>query len=412
MDSNILTQELVRSYYDARRHKRNTSSQLHFEYDFEHNLEILSQEIASHQYKLLPSSCFIVPYPVKREVFAANFRDRIVHHFLFNALAPLIEQTLIADCYSCRKGKGTLYGINRLHQHIRSCTRNFTQQAYILKLDIQGYFMNINRDHLFHIVEGIMEKFADRKAPCTRKWKERIDYPLMLELLKVVIYSDPTDQCIFRSPISDWQNLPKNKSLFGTPEGYGLPIGNLTSQLFSNIYLSGFDNFCKHTLRLKHYGRYVDDFYVVHNDKEYLKHLIEVLKNKLENQYQLTLHPKKIYLQDVNKGVTFLGAKIKGASVMPGERARKGLRKTIAQYNYSKFSTYKALDKFTEQANSYIGGIVHVNSFNFRKKWIEKIHPKGVHLISYDPSRYHKIKTTHLLRTPPRTDLEAIFNSR
>jgi len=406
-----LTNSLLRAYYDARQHKRNKNSQLQFEENFEENIVHLAIEIYHDRYILLPSTCFMVTNPVKREVFAAEFRDRIIHHFIYSAIAPMFERTFIEDCYSCRTGKGTLYGARRLHQHIKVASKNFTEEAFILKLDLQGYFMSINRHLLYQKVIKTMTKFKNRKAACGKTWGERVDYILMQKLLKQIIYNNPTQDCVMRGKPSLWRDLPKNKTLFGTGEGCGLPIGNLTSQLFSNVYLSDFDNYCKRDLGLKHYGRYVDDFYIVHTDKDFLLRLVGTLRAKLKDDLMLTLHPKKIYLQSIYKGVTFLGFRLKGSSFMIGRRQKVGLKRTVHQYNNkcSQNSEQKLL-KFNEQINSYLGGMVHTSSYRFRRRWIDKINVKNTHYIAVN-SDYTKIKSRHYLAKSRITTIEEDFFS-
>ena len=124
--------------------------------------------------------------------------------------------------------------------------------------------------------------------------------------MKKIVYDEPTKKGIFKGKKSDYNGLPRTKSLFFTKENCGLPIGNLTSQLFSNIYLNDFDHFVKEELGIKYYGRYVDDFVLIHREKEVLKNLIPQMRNYLQQQLHLTLHPKKIYLQPVQHGVQFL----------------------------------------------------------------------------------------------------------
>ncbi len=148
-----LLQEIFQAYFDARKHKRNTLSQLRFEMNLETNLVELADDIYARRYKTSPSYCFIVDYPAKREIFAAGFRDRVVHHLLYNHLSTIFERLFIADCYACRKNFGTHYGIQRLEHHIRSCTDNFTRRAWILKLDIRGYFMSIDKKILYRLLE-------------------------------------------------------------------------------------------------------------------------------------------------------------------------------------------------------------------------------------------------------------------
>lgn len=143
-----------RAYYDARKHKRNTHSQLEFEFNLEENLVKLYEELRDRTYKVGRSVCFITGNSVKREVFAAHFRDRVVHHLLYNYTAPIFERTFIADSYSCRKGMGTLYGVQRFEHHLRACSDNWKRSCYVLKLDIRGYFMHIVRQKLYRPGDG------------------------------------------------------------------------------------------------------------------------------------------------------------------------------------------------------------------------------------------------------------------
>lgn len=166
------------------------------------------------QYEPYPGICFIVEKPVKREIFAADFRDRIVHHLLFNYLSPVFEKLFINDSYSCRKGKGTHYGISRIDHFIRSCSNNYRNDAYILKLDIKAYFMSINKEILFN------------------KLQERINLPkqnfdfdlnLVIYLLSITIFNDPVQNCIRKGNKANWSGLPPSKSLFHTDLNKGLP---------------------------------------------------------------------------------------------------------------------------------------------------------------------------------------------
>jgi len=239
--------------------------------------------------------CFIIHDPVQREVFAASFRDRIVHHLLFGYLNPLFEPLFIEDSYSCRVGKGTHYGVQRMMEKMRQCKLNNPgRPVYVLKLDIQGYFMNISRQRLYDKVIAVAAK-------------SEIDYGLTDYLLKEIIFNDPTRGCRLKGSRSDWDGLPSSKSLFYSPMGCGLPIGNLTSQLFSNVYLSALDDFVTKQLEVEHYGRYVDDFYLIDSYKERLLSVIPKIRHFLKSELDLNLHPRKVYLQDVMKGVKFLG---------------------------------------------------------------------------------------------------------
>jgi RNA-directed DNA polymerase len=134
IDKDKITLDLFQAYFDARKNKRNTINALSFEKHFEANIFTLCEEIIENRYEPKPSICFIVDKPVKREIFAADFRDRVVHHFIYNYISPVFEKVFINDSYSCRKGKGTHYGIKRIDHFIRSCSLNYTKNCYVLKL--------------------------------------------------------------------------------------------------------------------------------------------------------------------------------------------------------------------------------------------------------------------------------------
>jgi len=367
-----LLKDLFAAYFDARRNKRNTINALAFEINFESNLFNLYEEIITGKYKIKPSICFINFSPVQREIFAADFRDRVVHHLLYNYISPIFEKTFINDSYSCRKGKGTHYGIKRLNKFIRSCSENYLKDCYILKLDISGYFMAMNRTLLYEKVRNVLHSY-DRT----------IDFNLstVLNLIKKVIYNDPTKNCSIKGKKSDWTGLPKTKSLFYANENCGLPIGNLTSQLFGNVYMNEFDHFVKKELGIKYYGRYVDDFVIVHQNKDYLKSLIPKIRNYLQKELHLQLHPNKIYLQHFSKGVQFLGVIIKPYRIYVSKRTKGNfyamIHKWNAIINSKNCLTEKEKTMFFCSVNSYLGIMKHYKTGNLRRKIIfEKVDEK------------------------------------
>lgn len=185
--------ELFEAYYDCRKNKRNTVSAIKFELDYESNLIQLHEEIMDRTYRVGKSIAFIVDKPVKREIFAGDFRDRIVHHFVINELNPIFERLFIHDSYSCRTGKGTLFGIQRMEKYIRAASENYTKDAYILKLDISGFFMSIDREILLDMVENIIDT------------KYTGDDPDILRfLIRTIITNDPTKNCFIKGKKSDW----------------------------------------------------------------------------------------------------------------------------------------------------------------------------------------------------------------
>lgn len=358
--SDLLT-DLFRAYYDARRHKRNTRSQLAFEIDSEHNLITLYEQIRDRTYRPSPGICFITDKPVKREIFASPFRDRVVHHLLFNYLAPIFERRMIYDSYSCRKGKGTSAGIARIEHHIRSCSDNYTRQAYVLKLDLRGYFMSIDKRLLYDIISrtvaGVRNVGFDR---------DLADF-----LLRSILLRDPLKDCSIVGRKSDWVGLPPSKSLFESPPGVGLPIGDLTSQLFSNIYMNELDQYAKRRLKCRHYGRYVDDFYIVHRSRNYLKTLIPDIRDFLEKRLMLELHPDKIELRHHTQGIRFLGAYVKPYRRYPTARTTASFRHVMTRIEEEcrrHEPSSKRLTRMLSQINSYCGYLGHFRSYRILRR--------------------------------------------
>ena len=147
--------------------------------------------------------------PVKREIFAADFRDRVVHHLIFNAINPIFEKHFIKDSYSCRIGKGTSEGIRRVNHFIRSCSENYQKDCWILKLDIKGYFMAMDRNILYGKIERALRA---AKNP-------DFDVDTTLYLIRAVVFNDPTKNCRIKGKREDWVGLPKSKSLFFACKG-------------------------------------------------------------------------------------------------------------------------------------------------------------------------------------------------
>ena len=361
-DNEKITLDLFQAYFDARKNKRNTINALKFEKHLEENIFELFEDIVNRRYIPKPSICFIVDKPVKREIFAADFRDRVIHHFIYNYISPIFEHTFINDSYSCRKNKGTHYGISRVNEFIRTCSANYTSECYVLKLDIKGYFMAINKPLLY---EKVKETLLSRTST--------IDFnlSLVLYLIEKTIFNDCTRHCIVKGHKSDWAGLPDTKSLFHAGKNCGLPIGNLTSQLFGNIYLNEFDHFVKKELGVRFYGRYVDDFVLVHQDKEFLKSLIPIMSLFLQKKLLLTMHPHKIYLQHYSKGIQYLGVIVKPGRIYMNKRVNGNFINAIKKQNILLSDHILDIDEkkmFISSINSYLGLMKHYKTYKIRRK--------------------------------------------
>lgn len=293
-----LLYQLHLSYLQARKNKRNTHNQLAFELNQETNLHALAKAIFERKYTPKPCIAFIINKPVMREIFAADFSDRVVHHLIYRCIYKDIDKRLIYDAYSCRERKGTLFGINRAKKMMRSCSENYTTKTYYLKLDIEAYFMNMEHDLLY--------KKAIAMLPPHKKSFLGISRETLMYLIQQTIFNNVSSNCRIKGSRTDWKGLPPSKSLFNYPANTGLPIGNLTSQVFGNVYLNDFDHYVKKELKIKHYGRYVDDMLFFHNDKKYLEDILPKLSHLLQADFKLNIHPNKIVLKTVEEGIRLL----------------------------------------------------------------------------------------------------------
>ncbi|HSV48404.1 MAG TPA: RNA-directed DNA polymerase [Ramlibacter sp.] len=292
-DSSFSFSALVQAYLDCRHHKRNTASALAFEERLEANLCALFDELVSGEYRPGRSICFVITRPKPREVWAAEFRDRIVHHVLYNHIAARFHAAFVAGSCACIPGRGTLYGAKRLEADIRSVTQNWSRPAHYLKLDLANFFVAIPKDILF-------EQLA-----------AKIDEPWWRWLAEVILFHDPRENHELRGRAELLARVPPHKSLFNAPPDTGLPIGNLSSQFFANVHLDALDQFCKHRIGARHYVRYVDDFILLHESPQWLAAAHDRIREFLPARLGAHLNPKKTILQPIARGVDFVGQVIK-----------------------------------------------------------------------------------------------------
>lgn len=357
-----LIRDLYIAFYDARKHKTTKSYVLEFEENLKEEIEKLCDELLNRTYKPLPSTCFIVNYPKKREIFAAQFRDRIIHHLYYNYTSELFERTFIQDAYSCIKGRGTHYGISRLQSHIRKESLNYSVPCYVMKLDIRGYFMNINRQILLRIASDTIVKMSTHKLSKhgITTWNDILDINFILWLTRVIVLINPIEDCEVICNINQLIGLDKNKSLFCVSRGCGLPIGNLTSQLFSNVYLNVLDQYMKRILGCKYYGRYVDDAYIVSTDREWMLSIVPLIRQFLKDKLGLDLHMGKLRIDDVNYGVEFLGGFVKRYRNYISRHTVKRMLGKLREKNEYEY------DEMYCTINSYLGMLSHYSSYKLR----------------------------------------------
>jgi retron-type reverse transcriptase len=285
--------ELVEAYLDCRRTKRNSTTALAFEMNLERNLRHLYDELAEGSYTPGRSICFVITRPKPREVWAADFRDRVVHHLLYNRIGPRFESSFIADSCACITGRGTLYAAQRLEKKIRSVTLNWSMPAYYLKCDLANFFVSINKRILLELLLA------------------KISEPFWRWLTEIVLMHDPRTDFEFRGDEELLERVPPHKRLMEQEPHLGLPIGNLSSQFFANVYLDVLDQRAKHELKARHYIRYVDDFVFLHESPDWLNAALEDVTEFLPNRLDAHINPRKTILQPVARGVDFVGHVIK-----------------------------------------------------------------------------------------------------
>ena len=297
-----------------------------------------------------------------------SFPDRVVHHLYFNYTHDLYEATFIRDSYSCIKGRGTLDGVLRLQEHIRKESRNWTRECYVLKLDIRGYFMHINRRKLLEICFDTLSKMAGHKIPKHLRhgnavtWEQALDMDFIRWLTEKIVMLNPRDNCIICGDESAWIGLDPAKSMRWLEDGLGLPIGNLTSQLFSNVYLNVLDQFVKRVLKCRHYGRYVDDFFIVSCDRKWLTSLVPRIQKFLKSELGLELHMGKVRICRASHGVEFLGAYIKPFRIYTSNGTIERIKKNLADMDFSN------REAVCRSVNSYLGIMAHTASYNLRRR--------------------------------------------
>lgn len=320
--------ELVAAWLDCRRSKRQSTSAQAFEAHAEHNLCRLRERLLDGSYAPGRSICFVVTHPKPREVWAASFEDRIVHHLLYNRIGPRFEAGFIANSSACIAGRGTLYAARRLEHDVRSVTQNWSQRAFYLKADLANFFVAID------------------KAVLLEQLRARLSEPWWMALATTVLMHDPRNDFELRGSAHLLERVPPHKRLLNAPAHTGLPIGNLSSQFFANVLLNALDQHAKHRIRARYYGRYVDDFYLLHESTDWLKAALADITAFLPARLHCKLNPAKTVLEPLDRGVDFVGQVIR-----PWRRTTR--RRTVAKA-ISRIETMPAADLY-QAGNSYLG---------------------------------------------------------
>ena len=361
--------------------KRFQEAVARFNFHLERELYRLQEELQTRTYRPGPYHEFHIYEPKLRKISAAPYRDRVVHHALCNVIEPIFDRTFIFDSYACRRDKGTHKAVDRFTEFCR-------KSDYVLKCDIKKYFPSI--DH------GILKTLFRRKIR---------DANVLWLMDLIVDFSNPQEGFLDERGIAgdrpprygDGDTLgiagdrppryggtetlgiagdrpPRygngdigNGDIFGGDRRRGIPIGNLTSQFYANIYLNGFDHFVKETLKCRHYIRYVDDFVVLDNDKARLHQVKAEMEAYLAQHLRLQLHEHKCQISPVKTGTDFLGYRVfpthrllRQTSVT---RARRRLRRLQQDYAAGDISQ----DAVKHSVQSWLGHVKHADTYGLRR---------------------------------------------
>jgi len=309
---------IYNAYLKARRNKKYKQDVIAFSMNLEKNLIKIQEELFYEKYSPGTYRSFYVYEPKKREILALQFKDRVVQHAINNIVEPIFEKSFIYDSYACRTGKGTHKAVNRLSYFLKVAKRNW-KDVYCLKGDIKQYFPSINREILKNMID---KKIIDEK---------------MNNLLYIIID--------------------------GAPNVKGIPIGNLTSQLFANIYLNSFDHFIKERLKIKYYVRYMDDFIILMPLKYQLRELLLLINDYLIDILQLTLNSKSSIF-NYRRGIDFLGYRIWPTHRLLRKRSVKKIKRYL---KYCEKNNIPFVER-RQIINAWLGHASYANTYNLRQK--------------------------------------------
>ena len=367
----ITIENLFHAWDEFKKEKRNKKDVQKFERHLEDNLFSLYEELNKKTYKHGTYQEFYVTDPKRRHIHKSNVRDRVLHHLLYKYLYELFDKHFIYDSYSCRKSKGTHKAVKRLKKMTRAVSLNYTGECWSLKCDIKKFFASV--DH------SILKELISRKVK-----DEEINW-----LINNVIDSFSSER----------------------GSGRGIPLGNLTSQIFSNVYLNELDQFVKRNLECEYYVRYVDDFIVLNKNRSAFINFENKINNFLQKELDLELNFKKTKFCPISKGIEFLGYFIKPGYVLVKQSVVKRFKNklnnvipsltgnphSLVGVDFRPYRTFgfrgndKSIQSVLATINSYYGHFRYAFSFNLRKAIFQKHLSMGLKGKFLAPPNYNKI---------------------
>ncbi len=298
--------------------------------NLESNIFELYEKVKNGTYQHSAYTSFFVCDPKLRNINKAEVADRVMHHLIVKHIEPLFERSFIFDSYSSRIGKGAHRGVKRLKSFCLKLTKNQTKTAWALKGDIRKFFDSVDHNILIFMLRA---KIKDEK---------------LMDIIEKIICS------------------------YNTKPGKGIPLGNLTSQIFSNIYLDKLDQFMKRDLGIKYYLRYADDFVILDEKKERLENLVLVLKDFLENSLKLQLHPTKLTIRKIHHGIDFLGYIVYPTYIILRTKTKRRMFRKIAIKKKELEAGMISVESFNNTIQSYLGMLTHCRAERIRNQ-VEEI---------------------------------------
>ena len=306
---------LLEAWLEFLNEKKQRKDVQEFQFYLMDNILSLHRDLINRNYKHGGYQKFKINDPKPRIIHKATVRDRLLHRAAYRILYPFFERTFISDSFSCQINKGTHKAIKRFKKYASIVLENNTKTCWVLKCDIKKFFASIDQKVLMGILQGYI-----------------FDTDVMNLLSEII------------------------SSFYSTESGKGLPLGNLTSQLFSNIYMNKFDQYVKHKIGAKYYVRYADDFVILSEDKKWLENIVPTISKFLSDNLKLQLHPDKVFIKTVASGVDFLGwVNFPDYLVLRNNTKRR------------MFRNIKNKDGKFETVQSYLGLIKHGNAEKIRR---------------------------------------------
>ncbi|MBU1245453.1 MAG: reverse transcriptase/maturase family protein [Nanoarchaeota archaeon] len=332
---------LYSAWRKARKGKTNKDYVKNFEENLIDNISLLKTELLLHSYRPKPLKNFIVRDPKTRKISKSDFRDRIVHHALVNVIEPIFEKVFIYDSYANRKGKGNLVALERLDYFKRKVSRNGKTKGWFDNNQVKGYCLKADIKHYF----------------------EEVNHKILLRVIKKKIKCNKTIWLV--------KQILNNNITKGNSKG--MPLGNLTSQFFANVYLNELDYFVKHRLRAKYYVRYVDDFVILHPFRTQLIGWKEEINDFLKNELKIELHFDKSRIIPLSKPISFVGFRVFYYYKLLKRFNQKNIQRRLGKYCVL-FSENKInYDKIYDSLQGSFAYMERANTHRLKKKLLKQV---------------------------------------